>query len=58
MSAAVAMTPSATRLVASAPLGFLIGLSLGALGGGGSILAGLRWSTGWARPRTRRRRPR
>jgi uncharacterized membrane protein YfcA len=30
---------SVGRIAASAPLGFLIGLSLGALGGGGSILA-------------------
>lgn len=30
---------STTRIAATAPLGFLIGLSLGALGGGGSILA-------------------
>jgi len=30
---------STTRIAASAPLGFLIGLSLGTLGGGGSILA-------------------
>jgi len=30
---------SATRIAASAPLGFAIGLSLGTLGGGGSILA-------------------
>lgn len=33
------MTLNSARLAASAPLGFLIGLSLGALGGGGSILA-------------------
>jgi uncharacterized membrane protein YfcA len=39
VSAAVAVTVSPTRVAASVPLGFLIGLSLGALGGGGSILA-------------------
>lgn len=39
MSAAAAVTVSPTRIAVSVPLGFLIGLSLGALGGGGSILA-------------------
>lgn len=39
MGVAAAMTLSATRVAASVPLGFVIGLSLGALGGGGSILA-------------------
>lgn len=39
MRAVVASTLSPVRIAASMPLGFLIGLSLGALGGGGSILA-------------------
>lgn len=39
MRAVVVTTLSPVRIAASMPLGFLIGLSLGALGGGGSILA-------------------
>lgn len=39
MRPSLAVAISTTRIAAAAPLGFLIGLSLGALGGGGSILA-------------------
>jgi uncharacterized membrane protein YfcA len=39
MKASHAPVISVARIAASAPLGFLIGLSLGTLGGGGSILA-------------------
>lgn len=39
MKASYPAVVSLTRIGASAPLGFLIGLSLGTLGGGGSILA-------------------
>lgn len=39
MGSVVAMPVGAARIAVSVPLGFLIGLSLGALGGGGSILA-------------------
>jgi uncharacterized membrane protein YfcA len=39
VKASHAVMISAGRIAASAPLGFLIGLSLGTLGGGGSILA-------------------
>lgn len=34
-----ATSASAVSIAAAVPLGFVIGLSLGALGGGGSILA-------------------